>query len=113
MSFLLGFLFFVAAQGFIWVQNNAQFVWEWWADRPLVASLSMGVPASLCFWYGSRLIVEQTGELWAARFLGFGASYLIFPFLTYYLANESMFTTKTLICTALSFVIIFIQVFWK
>ena len=113
MGFLLGFLLFVAAQGFIWVQNNAQFVWEWWVDKPLFASLFMGIPASLCFWYGSKVIVGQTGELWAARFLGFGASYLIFPFLTYFLANESMLTPKTLICTALSFAIILVQVFWK
>ena len=113
MSYVIGILIFSVAQALAWTQNNAQFVWKWWENKPLTAALLVGVPAGMAFWYGTKYIVEHTGELWAARFLGFGASYLVFPLLTYYLAGESMFTPKTLMCTFLSFLIIAIQIFWK
>jgi hypothetical protein len=45
--------------------------------------------------------------------LGFGVSYFTFPFLTWWLLNESMFTTKTMLCVALSFIIVAIQLFWR
>jgi hypothetical protein len=38
---------------------------------------------------------------------------LTFPFLTWYFLNESMFTTKTMLCVLLSAIIVGIQLFWK
>jgi hypothetical protein len=37
----------------------------------------------------------------------------VFPILTWWLLKESMFTPKTMVCIALSFLIVCIQVFWK
>ena len=49
--------------------------------------------------------------MWGARFLGFSASWLVFPLLTWALMGESMFTTKTLVCMALSFAIMAVQIY--
>ena len=113
MPYVIGFLLFTIGQILIWLNVNSQFVWEWWKDKPLLTSLIYSVPTSMIFWYASKSIVEQTGEIWSARFVGFGASYLVFPLMTYYLANESMFTFKTLTCTFLSVIILCIQIFYK
>jgi hypothetical protein len=63
--------------------------------------------------YGTKFIVEVTDELWAARLAGFGASYLCFPLMTWYYMDESMFTSKTMLCVFLAFLILLVQLFWK
>ena len=110
---ILGCVCFFIAQILVWFQSNSQLVWEWWRDKPILAALVYALPISLLFWYGTKYIYSATTELWTARLLGFGISYLTFPILTYYYLNESMFTTKTLLCTALAVMILLIQVFWK
>jgi hypothetical protein len=104
---------FTIAQGCVWFQCYSQYVWEWWVDKPLQAAIVFGLPASICFWYGTRLALGATDEAWTARLMGFGVSYLTFPLLTWWLLNESMFTTKTMLCVFLSFVIIAIQLLWR
>ena len=106
-------LILATAQTCVWFQLHSQYVWEWWQDKPLHAALIYGVPASLCFWYATRLIIDGTSEAWTARLMGFGMSYLTFPVLTRWLLGESMFTTKTMLCVFLSFLIIAIQLGWK
>jgi len=71
------------------------------------------VPTGICFWYGVKLAYEDMGEVWGPRFLIFSMSYLTFPILTWWLMHESMFTTKTMICVLLSFMIVGVQLFWK
>mgnify|MGYP001198865695 CR=1 FL=1 len=112
-TILSGFACFTTGQALIWFQLNSQFVWEFWEDKPLMATLLFGVPATLLFWFGNRFFHQVFEELWALRLIGFGSSYLIFPFLTWWIGGESMFTTKTMICVALSFAIIAVQLFWK
>ena len=102
-----------AGQTMVWFQLYSHYVWRWWEDKALLPALLFGVPASMCFWYGVRLAVDATGEAWSARMLGFGMSYLTFPFLTWWLLNESMFTAKTLICVVLSIVSVGVRLFWK
>ena len=104
---------FAVAQTLVWFQLYSQYVWGWWENKAIHAALLFGIPASLCFWYGTRLAVDATAEAWSARLLGFGISYLTFPVLTWWLHNESMFTTKTMLCVLLSFMIVGIQLFWK
>tara|TARA_Y100000310_G_scaffold295628_1_gene327169 strand:- start:1115 stop:1465 length:351 start_codon:yes stop_codon:yes gene_type:complete len=101
------------AQTMVWFQCYSHYVWGWWENKPLHAALIYGIPASMCFWYGTRMAVDVTNEAWVARMLGFGMSYLTFPFLTWYFLNESMFTTKTMLCVLLSAIIVGIQLFWK
>ena len=112
-KFFLGFALFVLGHVFAWFQLNSQFVWDWWQDKPIPAVLIFAVPVGLSFWFATHYMYEAMNELWGPRLVAFGASYLVFPFLTWHLANESMFTPKTMICIFLSFLIVLIQLFWK
>ena len=102
-----------AGQFCVWFGTNSQVVWKWWCDKPILSAILFGIPASLFFWHGTKYGYLAMKELWGPRFLGFGMSYLTFPLLTWYLAHESMFTVKTMLCVFLSFTIIGIQIFWK
>ena len=104
---------FALGQTLGWFQLNSQFVWDWWKDKPLTAALIFALPVSLLFWYGTKYIYEATDELWTVRLMGFGMSYLTFPFLTHWLLGESMFTSKTIVCTMLAVTIMWIQISWK
>ena len=97
----------------VWFGTNSQIVWKWWADKPMLSAILWGIPATLFFWHGTKYGYMAMKELWGPRFLGFGMSYLTFPLLTWWLASESMFTTKSMICVALSFMIMGIQIFWR
>lgn len=99
-ALFLGTMLFVAGQIGVWFQTNSQLVWDWWKDKPITASMIFATPTAVLFWYGTKYIYDATGELWTARYLAFGMSYVTFPFLTYYFLGESMFTLKTLVCTA-------------
>ena len=105
--------FFFFGQICVWFGTNSQVVWKWWADKPLVSAILWGVPATLFFWYGTKYGYIAMKGLWGPRFLAFGMSYLTFPLLTWWLVNESMFTAKTMICIALSFMIMAVQILWK
>jgi hypothetical protein len=104
---------FIVGHLLAWFQLNSQFVWGWWREHPVITVAVYALPIGLCFLFGTRLVVGETGTLWSSRFLAFSASYLAFPVLTWYFLNESMFTAKTLICTFLSCLIIAVQLFWK
>ena len=100
-------------QTLIWFQLYSHYIWRWWENKPLHAALIFGIPASICFWYGTKMAVDATNAAWTARLLGFGMSYMTFPILTWWLLNESMLTTKTILCVFLSALIVMIQLFWK
>jgi hypothetical protein len=93
--------------------KEGRWVWKWWDGRPILAVLVFGIPAGLSFWYATKVAFLAMDEVWGPRFLGFCMSYVTFPILAWYLMNESMLTTKTLLCILLSFCIISIQLFWK
>ena len=112
-ALLLGTLLFLTGQTLVWFQTNSQLVWDWWKDKPFMAALVFSLPIALAFWYGTKHIYEATGELWTARYVAFGISYITFPFLTQYFLGESMLTAKTLVCTGLAIIIVCIQFFWK
>jgi hypothetical protein len=96
-----------------WYATFSQFVWDWCRDNVILMPLLFSIPIGYLFTYGMKFAVQEMDEVWGPRLLGFGISYLVFPFLTYYYFNESMFSPKTLTCILLSFVIVAIQVFWK
>ena len=104
---------FALGQTMAWFQINSQFVWEWWRTKPILAVAVYGLPTGLCFLYGVRFAYEEMGQVWGPRFLIFSMSYLTFPILTWYFLNESMFTTKTMICVFLSMLIVAVQLFWR
>jgi len=102
--------FFIAGHALGWFAGNAQFVWEFWKDKPVLATVLMGTPAGLCFWYGTKYCMSAVGELWSVRFIAAVLSYLVFPFFTWYFLGESIFTLKTMLCIGLAFLILAIQI---
>tara|TARA_R100000152_G_C6755163_1_gene178873 strand:- start:110 stop:466 length:357 start_codon:yes stop_codon:yes gene_type:complete len=104
---------FAVGHACAWFQLNSQFIWEWWKNKPLLSVSIYALPIGLFFWLGTKLMYQETGELWAGRFVGFAASYFIFPLLTWWLHHESPFTAKTLTCIFLSVLILMVQIFWK
>lgn len=112
MTIYLGIFLFLIGQAMGWFQLNAQYLWDWWKDRPISAAFLIGAPTSVAFWYAWRTIVEATGSVWTARFIGSSTGLIVFPILTWFLLGESMFTTKTMICLGLAVLIILIQLFY-
>ena len=112
MKLAIGVLFFLFGQIMGWYQLNLQKMYDWWADKPLLSAILMGIPTSVLFWYGWKYISEATGSVWSARFIGSSAGFVIFPILTWFMLGESMFTAKTLVCLFLSVLIILIQIFY-
>ena len=108
-----GILLFIVGNVIAWFQFNSQFVWPWWKDRPLTAQLIFAIPMGMCFWHAAKHIVEDSGELWTSKLVGFSVSNLIFPILTYIFMKESMFTIKTMSCLFLGAIIVFIQIYFK
>ena len=106
-------LVFVVGHICAWYAFNSQFAWDWAKTNSWLPPLLFTLPMGLAFSYGTRLAVDASRELWAARLLGFGASYLCFPLMTWYYMSESMFTTKTMVCIVLAFLIMAVQLFWK
>ena len=111
MAIYIGILLFLLGQVLGWFQLNSQYVSEWWSNRPIAAAIFIGVPTSIAFWYAWRMIVDATGSVWTARFIGSSTGIIVFPVLTWFLLGESMFTTKTMICLGLAILIILIQLF--
>ena len=96
-----------------WYGTYSIFVWKWCQENINLLPFIFAIPTQFFFLYGMKFAVEELEEVWGARLIGFGLSYLIFPLLTYYYFGENMFAPKTLICVGLSFAIVGIQVFWK
>ena len=115
MSFqiIIGVVFYIIGHIFAWYQFNSQFVWPWAKTNFILPVLLFSIPMGICFLYGTKYVVSETSQLWTARFIGFGASYAVFPLLTWYYMNESMFTFKTLSCLFLACMILYIQIFLK
>ncbi len=110
-AFVLGILVFSLGQVLGWFQLNAQFIWKWWQDKPIISALVFGIPTSIVFWYAWRMISTATDSVWSARFIGSGTGFLVFPILTWFMLGESMFTLKTMACLTLSIFIILIQIY--
>ena len=112
-NIILGLMLYLVGHIFAWYQFNSQFVFEWARINILLPVIILAVPMGFCFMYGTKLIMTDTNELWTARLLGFGISYAVFPIMTWFYLNESMFTTKTMVCCLLACIIMYIQLFWK
>ena len=101
--------FFILGHTMGWFAGNAQFVWEYWKDKALLSTILFGTPAGLFFWYGTKFAYEYIESLWSVRFLAAALSYLIFPILTWYFMEESMFTLKTMLSISLALSILAVQ----
>ena len=110
-QFATGFLVFVLGQAVAWFQLNGQFLWDSWRGKPIYAMMLAPLTGYL-FWHAWRITSECTGSVWSARFVGFGASYFVFPLLTYFLLGETMFNMKTMLCVALSVLVLLVQIYY-
>jgi hypothetical protein len=100
--------YFIASIG-VFFQQNLQYIYPWWKDKPLLTTLIFSIPVGYCYLTSWTYFTNTLGSVWSTRFLFFGFSYLIFPILAYNFLNETPFTLKTLLCTFLSVIIILIQ----
>ena len=93
----------------IWYQLNSQLVWDWAKGTKSMWLMSlMGIPISLLFWYATKWGYIGFGNLWSVRFLGFAASMMTFPIMTYFYLGETI-TIKTFITIVLAFIIMLLQ----
>ena len=100
-------LFF--GQILVWYQLNSQLVWEWAKGTKSMWFMALlGVPISLLLWLGTKWGYLGFGNLWAVRFMGFAASMITFPIITYYMLGEPM-TLKVWITMGLALIIMLIQ----
>ena len=75
--------FFVLAHIFVWFQLNSHLVFDWWKGKGVLAVFVYGMPAGLLFLAGWTMAAQESGEIWMPRFLGFCASWIPFPLLTW------------------------------
>ncbi len=112
LNILYSTLCFMGLHIMVWFSTNLQFMETTWSARSFGVSLTLAIPISILAYFGARFGYSALGDsAWGVRFLAFSLSYLTFPFMTYYFLGESMFTLKTMLCIALSFVILAIQLF--
>jgi len=110
-----GCAYFIMLHTLIWFSANGQFMKNsaFFEKHSLLFAILAGPIIGVLGYYGARYVYAALSQsVWAVRFVGFGLSYLIFPLLTWYLLGETMFTIKTMVCIALSFLIILIQVYF-
>ena len=112
-KFLLACFLILCGHIVSWYGTYSQFIWGWCKNNVVLLPLIFSIPTGYLFLYGMRFAVEEMDQVWGPRLVGFGLSYLVFPFLTYYYFNESMFHPRTMLCITLSVVIVAIQVLWK
>ena len=103
---------FIVGQSMAWFQFNGPILWGW-AKQFKYIILILGIPVSWFFMEATNnAVLGFEGQLWPSRFLSFVSGMFVFSVLTYMFKSEPI-TAKTMICLALSFAIICIQVFWK
>tara|TARA_E500000305_G_scaffold61029_1_gene48777 strand:- start:28 stop:372 length:345 start_codon:yes stop_codon:yes gene_type:complete len=100
---------FILANILVWYQLNSQLVWDWAKGTKSMWIMSLlGIPISLLFWLCTKWGYIGLGNLWSVRILGFAASMMVFPFMTYFYLGE-IITLKTYISIALAIIIIILQ----
>ena len=105
----LTIILFMLVNVVIWYQLNSQLVWDWAKGTKSMWIMSLlGIPISLLLWLGTKWGYIAFGSLWAVRFMGFAASMLTFPIMTYFYLGEPM-TLKVWITMILAIIIMLLQ----
>ena len=111
-NFLYCIVIFLLMHVCVWFSTNLQLVSSAASDKSLLIAICLAVPTTLLAYFGTKFGYQALGEsAWGVRFFAFAISYVTFPFLTWWFLGESMFTMKTMLCIALSFLIMAIQVY--
>ena len=100
---------FLLANIMVWYQLNSQLVWKWAEGYKSMWIMSLlGIPISLLFWLCTKWGYIGFGNLWAVRWIAFGASMITFPIMTYLYLGE-VITLKTGISILLAIIIMLLQ----
>lgn len=111
-SLINTFILFTLVQALIWFGTNSQFTsFPILANNALLLNIVLAIPISVLCFYATKIGYDHTQSAWSVRFIAFGTSYLVFPVLTWFFLNESMFQFKTVVCIMLSIAIILAQVY--
>ena len=111
-KFLLACFIFFIANIMAWFQTSIFKMTDWSEKTQVLMVVTLGIPISISYYYAWKFGSESLNSWWACRLLGFGISFLVFPFLTHLILHESMFKPKVLVSIFLSILIVFIQVYW-
>jgi 1,4-dihydroxy-2-naphthoate octaprenyltransferase len=107
----LTLLYFTIANIIVWYQLNSQLVWKWAEGTKSMLWMSLlGIPISILFWYCTKYGYLGFGNLWSVRFMGFAASMITFPIMTYFYLGEPM-TLKVWVTMGLAIIIMIIQLY--
>lgn len=113
INLLIGLFFLVIAQIITWYGINGQFMWEWFRNNTMLASLLFGTTNCYFFILATKYsALYFDNNVWPIRILSFSVGIISFAILSSLIMNEHL-TTKTIICLILSFIIMLIQVLWK
>ena len=105
----IGIVAFFAAHIITFYQLNGQFISKWFRDNEWVVAAT-GVIISFLFIWGTKYTVSgMGGEMWPARFIGFGIGMTIYAVGVSQHFNEGM-GLKTWISLGISLILIIIQV---
>ncbi len=111
-NFGMFILLVILAHGGAWFQLNGQFIDEKFKTYSWILILC-GIPLSWLWIKSTGYGVSAfNGHFWPQRFIAFSIGIIFYTVLTNFFFGEKL-DIKSLICLALSFSIVAIQVFWK
>ena len=105
----LAFFFYLLGATGAFLQQNLQFVDNWWKERVILSLALFSIPIGYFYLKSWTYFVETLGNAWSAKFMFFGLSYVTFPILAYVFLGETPWTFKTMISFILSVTIILVQ----
>lgn len=113
INLLIGLFFLIIAQIITWYGTNGQFMWGWFKNNPLLASIAFGTSSCYFFILATKYsVLFFDNNVWPVRILSFCVGIISFAIMSSIIMNEHL-TLKTIVCLILSFIIMLIQVLWK
>ncbi len=105
----LAFFFYLLGAIGAFLQQNLQFVDDWWKERVMLSLVLFSIPIGYFYLKSWTYFVETLGSVWASKFVFFGLSYVTFPILAYMFLGETPWSLKTVVSFFLSLLIIIVQ----
>jgi len=106
------FTIYTLSQVFTFYQLQGHLWNKWIKDHPFLMSL-LGLPIGYLTILASREMVSLfSGHTWPNRIIGFVLGVFVFSIMAWLILKEPI-TTKTMVCLALCFSVLCIQLFWK
>lgn len=111
-NLIISLLLVTLGQILAYFQLQGQFMSIFVKNNPLLTSF-LGIPISyLLIKFTEYSSKSFGGEVWPGRLIGFSVGAIVFATLSYFIMKEPI-TTKTMICLALAFLILLVQIFFE